>query len=420
MTTTPTFELDDLNFWNGPTARVDEAFRWLRAHDPRRAFKELGIEGRERARGFFALTRYADVVEVSRRPADFCSGKGVNIFDTPLDLSEFFGSIIAMDDPRHARLRRIVARGFTPRSLEAMLPAVDRVTNEIIDSIAERGECDFVTDFSALLPLRIVLDMMGIPRSQEQFIFDITNVIFGATDPEYVEEQTPKGIASALATAGQELATLLRELAEARIENPRDDLITTLVVGDPNDEQLTPQELASFFILLVGAGNETTRNGIAHGLVALTNHPDQRRRWQDDFDSLAPSAIEEIVRFASPVTHMRRTVTSDGVRLGDQVFSEGDKVVMWYNSANRDEAVFEDPDAFKIARSPNPHIGFGAPGPHFCLGAHLARREMALAFRRLFERLPDIHADGEPVRLRSNFINGIKHLRARFTPARWR
>ena len=192
--------------------------------------------------------------------------------------------------------------------------------------------------------------------------------------------------------------------------------MSALVTSEVDGEKLTAQELASFFILLVVAGNETTRNAIAHGLWALTEHPDQRRRWLDDIDELAPTAVEEIVRWASPVVHFRRTGTQGGVRLGDHEFSEGDKVVLWYWSGNRDEAVFDDPLRFDLGRTPNDHIGFGGPGPHFCLGAHLARRETSVMFCELLRRLPDIHVVGEPARLRSAFINGIKHMRAEWTP----
>jgi cytochrome P450 len=203
---------------------------------------------------------------------------------------------------------------------------------------------------------------------------------------------------------------MVQALAEERVRNPGDDLITKLVTADIDGESLRPDELASFFILLVVAGNETTRNAIAHGLFAFTEQPEQKSRWLADYDALAPSAVEEIVRWATPVIHFRRTVTQDGVRLGDHEFSSGDKVVLWYNSANRDEAVFDDPSRFDIGRQPNDHVGFGGPGPHFCLGAHLARREITVMFRELFSRLPDIRAVGEPQRLLSNFINGIKHL----------
>ncbi|MBN2622824.1 MAG: cytochrome P450, partial [Acidimicrobiales bacterium] len=263
----------------------------------------------------------------------------------------------------------------------------------------------------------IILDMMGIPRSQEQFVFDRTNVILGFTDPEYVDDiEDPMGVTMAILTAGQELAQLVTELGEARIADPGNDLVSALVTSEVDGEHLTTQELASFFILLVVAGNETTRNAIAHGLVSLTEHPDQKQRWLDDIDGMAPTAVEEIVRWASPVIHFRRTVTQDGVRLGDQEFSEGDKVVLWYWSGNRDEAVFADPHTFDVGRTPNDHIGFGGPGPHFCLGAHLARREVSVMFSALLRRLPDIRSVGEPDRLRSGFINGIKHLPAEWTP----
>jgi cytochrome P450 len=274
-----------------------------------------------------------------------------------------------------------------------------------------------VTEVAARLPLRIILDMMGIPRSQEKFVFDRTNVILGFTDPEYVPDiDDPVGVTAAILTAGAELAQLVTALGEARIKDPGNDLVSALVTSEVDGEHLTPQELASFFILLVVAGNETTRNAIAHGLWALTEHPEQKQRWLADIEGLAPAAVEEIVRWASPVIHFRRTVTADGARLGDHEFSEGDKVVLWYWSGNRDEAVFTDPHTFDLGRTPNEHIGFGGPGPHFCLGAHLARREVSVMFRELLRRLPDIRAVGEPDRLRSGFINGIKHLPAEWTP----
>jgi methyl-branched lipid omega-hydroxylase len=208
---------------------------------------------------------------------------------------------------------------------------------------------------------------------------------------------------------------LMLDLAQYRKDQPTEDVTSALVNTNVDGEQLTDAEVASFFILLVVAGNETTRNAISHGLLALTQHPDQRALWQADPAGLAPTAIDEIVRWASPVIWMRRTVAEDTV-LGDQKMAAGDRVIMYYNSANRDEEVFEDPYTFDVRRTPNPHIGFGAAGPHFCLGAHLARQEIDVMFRRLFERLPDIEASSEPDRLLSPFINGIKHLECTFTP----
>jgi cytochrome P450 len=321
-----------------------------------------------------------------------------------------------MDNPEHARLRKIVSRGFTARRLDLLHDLVAETARELLRDIADRGECDFVTDFAALLPLRVVDDMLGIPREYEKMIFDCTNIVLGASDSEYVADQSGRGIASELMRAAHSMADLLSELARERIAHPKDDLITTLVAAGQEDN-LTPEELASFFILLVGAGNETTRNAISHGLIALTEYPQQRDSWKADPAYVTPTAVEEIVRWASPVLYMRRTVSADGVRLGEQEFSEGDKVVLWYRSANRDEDVFVDGDAFIATRDPNPHVAFGAPGPHFCLGAHLARLEIGVAYEEVFKMLPDIRAVSGPEYLRSNFIHGIKHLRAEFTPA---
>jgi cytochrome P450 len=409
--------LDDLTWWTRPVAERDALFARLRTESPRPYVPELDLGGAPRGGGFWALTRLDDVAEVSRRPDEFCSSRGTNIFDQPPRLREYRGSIIDMDNPEHARHRRIVSRGFTAKTLAALHADIANTSREIIGSVAERGECDFVTEIAALLPLRIVNNMMGIPRAHEKFIFDQTNVVLGASDPEYVADQTPRGVARAVTNAGEQLAELLRELADERTREPKDDLITKLVAAR-DGENLTPQELASFFILLVGAGNETTRNAISHGLVALTRFAEQRALWQGDVDTHTPRAVEELVRWASPVLHMRRTATRDGVRLGDQEFAEGDKVVLWYRSANQDEKYFADPTAFDITREPNPHVSFGSPGPHHCLGANLARLELSVAFRTLFELLPDIRAVGEPDPLRSNFLHGIKHLRAEFTPAR--
>src|SRR6202034_4223247 len=268
------------------------------------------------------------------------------------------------------------------KSLEMIRDDVDRAAREIIGSAAAKGEGDFVTEVAALLPLRIVNNMLGIPRSEEQFIFEQTNIIMAASDSEYVTDQTPRGIAGAVGAAGQRVADLLHGLAEDRIKTPRGDLISLLVAATA-EENLTPDELAAFFILLVGAGNETTRNAIAHGLLALTDFPDQRALWQGDPAAHTARAVEEVVRWASPVLHMRRTVTRDGVRLGDQEFAEGDKVVLWYRSGNQDEDHFSDATAFDVTREPNPHVTFCSPRPHHRLGAHLARVELSVTLRVL-------------------------------------
>jgi cytochrome P450 len=255
--------------------------------------------------------------------------------------------------------------------------------------------------------------MMGIGPADYDAVFSASNVILSSGDPEYVPEGADPLMA--FMNAGQHLSMLMSELAETRRVSPSDDVTSALVNTNIDGESLTASEVASFFILLVVAGNETTRNAISHGLLALTEHPEQRALWLADPAGIAATGVDEIVRWGTPVIWMRRTVAADTV-LGDEELHPGDKMILFYNSANRDEDVFDDPYTFDVRRHPNPHVGFGAAGPHFCLGAHLARQEIAVMFRQLFARLPDIRSTGEPDRLRSSFINGIKHLDCAFTP----
>ncbi|GIU87447.1 MAG: linalool 8-monooxygenase [Acidimicrobiia bacterium] len=357
--------------------------------------------------GFWAVTRYADVMQVSRDPDTFRSAPSVNIPDIPPEIAEWLGSMINMDAPKHTKLRLIVNRGFTPRQVARIEETVRRQAAEIVDRVAPMGECDFVAEIAAALPLQIICDMMGIPREDNRRIFELTNVILGVGDPEYVQSMDD------LVGAGMELFQYGLALAEDRLANPRDDITTALMHAEIEDEQgrhrLSASELGSFFLLLVVAGNETTRNAISHGMLALTEHPDQRRHWVEDFDAVAPSAVEEIVRWATPVIHFRRTAARDTV-VGGQEIRAGEKVVMFYNSANRDERHFPDPYRFDVTRTPNEHVGFGAGGPHFCLGANLARREIRVMFEELLRRLPDIEVTGEPAMLQSAFIHGIKRM----------
>ena len=239
-------------------------------------------------------------------------------------------------------------------------------------------------------------------------MFDQSNILLSAGDPEYVPEGT--NALEAFLEAAVSLAAIMTDLAEVRMAEPTDAITSALVHAEIDGERLSFSDLASFFVLLCAAGNETTRNAISHGLVALTEHPEQRRTWLEDLDGSTPAAVEEIARWSTPVIHFRRTVTTDDTRLGDHEFTAGDKVVLWYCSANRDEAVFEHPERFDVSRHPNDHIGFGGPGPHYCLGAHLARREIGVMYRQLLGRFPNIAATAPPERLRSNFINGIKQL----------
>ncbi len=409
-------DLSDMEgFWTKPMVDREAAFATLRREDPIRFFEERDIEFLPAGPGYWAVTRHADVVEASRRADLFCSGNGTTIPDVPPEFNEFFGSMISMDDPRHARLRRIVSAGFTPKMMKRLEEHVEETAAAVIDLVADRGECDFVNDIAARLPLVIICEMMGIDPDCYDEVFRLSNVILSQGDPEYFAEiEDPLGV---FLTAGAGLAAIMHETAYSRRGGDGEDLTTILVNAEVEGERLTADEMASFFVLLCVAGNETTRNAITWGLELLTANPDQRELWLSDIDGIMPTAVDEIVRMSSPVIHFRRTVTTDGARLGDREFSAGDKVVLWYNSANRDEAVFDYPDRFDVTRDPNHHVGFGGPGPHFCMGSHLARREISVLYRQLLRRLPDIRATAPPDRLRSNFVNGVKHLPCAFTPA---
>jgi cytochrome P450 len=399
-------------FWERPAAVREGAFATLRAERPVSFHEEFEFPPLPKGRGFWAVTRHADILEASRTPEVFCSGQGSQIGDQPPMFNEFFGSMINMDDPRHSRLRRIVSRGFTPRMIQRYEDDVQRTAAGIVDAVIEKGECNFVTDIAALLPLRIICDMMGIPESQHAFVFENTNVILGAGDPEFISD--PQLIIPKLLQAGAELANCAKELGRDRVKNPTDDLTSALVNAEVDGERLDENELGSFFVLLAVAGNETTRNAISHGMKALCDFPEQRARWAADFDGLAPTAVEEIIRWATPVIHFRRTATRD-TELGGQAIREGDKVVLFYSSGNRDERAFDDPYRFDVARTPNEHVAFGGPGPHYCMGAHLARREITVMMREIFRRLPDLRITGEPSYLRSAFIHGIKHMPCAWT-----
>ena len=412
--------VDDINltdpaFWTRPLEERQAAFATLRRERPIAFFEEPMFEGNPVGPGYYALTRYDDVVEVSRNPEIYCSGQGsTSVTDMPPEAAEFFGSFITMDDPKHARLRGIVSRRFTPKQLSKVMDDVAGIADEVIDGMCEKGETDFVADIAAPFPLLIICDMMGIPRSEYKTVLDATNKILGGGDAEFVGDDPITEIIG----AGMTLVQLVNELAEHKRSNPGDDLTTALINAEVDDDVLTPQELGSFFILLAVAGNDTTRTALSHGMHYLTQNPDQRKAWQDDLDGVTPLAVEEIVRYAAPVVYMRRTLTQDAVLSGKEL-KQGEKVVMFYGSASRDESVFEDPDRFDVRRSPNNHLGFGGPGPHFCLGAHLARRELSVMFRRLFERVPDITAVGPPELLdpmSMPLVTGVKRLPVSFTP----
>ncbi len=405
-----TFELSNPEFWIAPRDYRYAAFRQLRAADELVFFDEWEFPNSPlpKGPGYWAVTRYDDVWAASRSPHVFISGRGVNIGDIPQEMNEFIGSMIAMDDPRHFRLRSIVAKGFTPRQITQVEGYVRTKATAIIDRLLQQfpdGECDFVEQVAAPLPLQIICEMMGIPPDDEAQIFHWTNVILGVGDPEYV------GSFEQLLGVLMQMFAYAQKLGEDRRANPGDDIASVLMHAEVDGERLTPQEFGSFFILLVVAGNETTRNAIAHGMKLLTDFPDQRRSWFDNFDAHTKAAVDEIVRYSTPVIHFRRTAIEDTVIRNTKI-AAGEKVVLWYNSANRDETVFANADQFDIARPLQPQqVGFGAGGPHFCLGANLARREIAVIFDEIRARLPNLVVTSEPDYLQSAFINGIKRMR---------
>jgi cholest-4-en-3-one 26-monooxygenase len=361
-------------------------------------------------RGYWALTRHQDVLAASRDAETFSSYAGGHMLsdfdDDAIEMQR--AMMICMDPPDHTRLRNLVNRGFTPRVVRQLEQQVRRTCTAIVDDALRRNEVDFVAEIAAKLPIAVIADLMGVPGEDRERLYDWSNRMIGFDDPEF---QTPGSDGVVAAT---EMFGYANELAARRRTGPRDDIVTTLVQPDVAGDVLTELEFDMFFLLLVVAGNETTRNASSGGMHALLDQPDQWRLLTAD-TGLAGTAADEILRWVSPVMNFRRTATRD-TELGGQRIAAGDKVILFYPSANRDEAVFADPHVFDIRRDPNPHIAFGGGGPHFCLGSHLGRLELRVLFETLAERVPGIRPAGPVRRLRSNFINGIKEMPVRLRP----
>jgi cholest-4-en-3-one 26-monooxygenase len=395
-----------------------ELFRRLRTEAPVSWNAPFEVEGRGVFPGFWNITKYADVMAISRDPSTFISSHGITMGTNPENAGPAAGlgkMLIVTDPPRHVRLRRLVNKGFTPRAVAAWEPHVREITRGILDDIAPKGACDFVTDAAALLPLAVICEIMGVPKDDWKLMFELTNKVLGGGDPEYQAEG-----ADIEQTVGEGHMRMfqyfMRMLAEHH-QQRRDDLLGTLIDSDIDGDKLTDEEILYFAYLLILAGNETTRNAISGGLLALFEHPAEKQKLQNN-PALLPTAVEEIVRWTSPVAHMARAATRD-VQLRGQQIRTGEQVVMWYPSVNRDEEVFPDGDVFNVERDPNDHLAFGI-GEHFCLGAGFARLEIRVMFEELLRRLPDIEQDGPVERLKSTFISGVKHLPVRFTPQRVR
>jgi cytochrome P450 len=398
---TPEIDLLDLRAYAADGQPHDQ-FRWLRQNDPVHRHSESG------GPGFWAITKYADVERVSKDPATFSSAfGGVLVADAgPLELDGARNMMLFMDPPRHVRYRKLVKGPFTPTAAERLRPRIGELASQIVDAVVERGQCEFVSEVAGELPSYVIAALLGIPLDDGRRLYVLTEKMH--SDPSIVppEEQW---------AAREEMLAYARRIATEKRKRKGDDLASALVEAEVDGERLSPEEFDYFFLLLVNAGGDTTRNLVAGGLEVLFRHPDERRRLENDIDRLLPTAVEELLRYVSPVVYMRRTATRDTEVRGKRIRA-GDKVVMFYGSANRDEDVFTEPDRFDVGRTPNEHLAFGAGGPHYCLGAYVARIEIAAMLREVLRRLKDLEPAGPIERLGSNFIAGPRRMPVRFRP----
>jgi cholest-4-en-3-one 26-monooxygenase len=367
--------------------------------------------------GFWAVTSYNECVAVNRDYEHFSSAdKATFIWELDEEnLAQLQLLMLNMDPPLHTRYRRLVNKGFTPRMINQLHDRIHVATDRIIDNVIETGTAEFVTDIAAELPLVVIAELLGVPNEDRHKMFDWSNRMIGNQDAEYQNSAESQEATEAAQLASMELYAYASQLFGQKRADPKDDLMSVLTQVEMEGEKLSDLELELFFLLLTVAGNETTRNLISGAMVAFFENPDQWELLQRD-RSLLPSAVEEMLRYVSPVMTFRRQTTS-AFELGGQKIGADEKVVFFHVSGNRDETVFENPHAFDITRDPNPHIAFGGGGPHFCLGANLARMEIRVMFEHLLDRMPDIRLNGEVERLQSQFISGVKHIPVAFTPS---
>jgi cytochrome P450 len=409
---TPDIDLGSLDFWGRPAEERDRYFATLRAeqpisrHEPPEDILGLPEQGRQ---SYWAVVRYEDVRSISRDPQTFCSGMGTQFADAPPEFLEASMSFLAMDAPRHTKLRGLVSAAFTPRQVARIEDGIRVNARRIVEQAAPTGGGDFVELIAKRLPLVTISDMIGVPEDDRERIVAAADLLITTSDPEVFGDRAP------IEVLGEALWTLTEfasELAAHRERHPGEDLMTGLVQAEVDGERLTHAEIAAFFVLLSVAGNDTTRHTTSHAMRALTLNPDQRALLLDDLEGRLPTAVEEFVRWASPVMTFRRTTTRP-VELHGQALPAGEKVVLFYHSANRDEQAFAEPWRFDVTREPNRHLGFGGGGPHYCLGASLARTQLRSIFGELMRVVPDIEV-GEPELLRSAFVHGVKRMECTF------
>jgi cytochrome P450 len=407
-------DLSSLAFWSGTAADRERTFAELRRERPISWHPpvERPMFDDPEDRGFWAVVRHADLVEVTKRHEDFVSGEGVVFDSMPQELLDAGQGFIAMDPPRHTRIRRLLASAFTPKQMRRIHALIQANARRVVDGIAGKGEVDFVSEVAALVPLHNICDMVGVPEEYRMTILQEAELVGGWRDSEVMHGQDP---VARLFQATMTMFTIADELMAARRAHPQDDLLTALIQAEVDGEQLDEYDIASFLNLLMIAGTDTTRQSTSHGLRALTDFPAQRDWLMADLTGRMPSAVEEIVRWATPIMTFRRTASRD-CALGGQQIRAGEKVILFYASANWDTEVFDRPERLDLSRSPNRHVSFGGGGIHHCLGNQLARAQLGATFTELLTRLPDIHVVGEPVHSSSNFFHGVNEMTVRFTP----
>jgi cytochrome P450 len=378
-------------------------YAWLRAHAPVYRHAQDGTAG------FWAITKYEDVRTISRQPKLFSSSaKGVMVGEpTEEELAPSRQMMLFMDPPQHDRFKALVSRGFTPKRAQLLAGRIAELARQIVDDVVERGECDLVADVAGRLPSALIAELMGIPREDGEHLYELTEIMHTTDEQVHSVEDRLQAVAEMLGYAA--------DVVERKRRAPADDIASALVQAEIDGDRLTAGELQFFFLLLVNAGGDTTRNLVAAGMQQLFDHPDERARLVADMEGLMPTAVEEMLRYTSPVANFQRTLMEDTTVRGVELLA-GDRVVLFYGSANRDEDAFAAPDRFDIGRTPNPHVAFGGGGPHLCLGLHVARIETAAMLRELLTRMPDLEPTEPPELLASSFIAGVKRMPVRFTP----
>ncbi|EKF24230.1 putative cytochrome P450 [Mycolicibacterium hassiacum DSM 44199] len=401
------FDISSQEFWSRPFDVRDETFARLRAHEGLTWHEPWESIFGVQEPGFWAVTRREDIVFVSQHPELFTSAQGVSLNPMPAEIQRFASFFLTMDPPQHTVYRRLISSAFTPRNVRQIEEQIQRNAAAIVDELVGAGDIEFVSACSARLPMLTIMDMLGVPRADQPAVAYAAEKLFGLTDEEY------GGPAEGPTDPTEQIALLSNtgiELARFRRQNPGDDLMTSIVNAEVDGHRLSDEEIGAFLILLASAGNDTTKQTTTHAIMALAHNPDQRAWLMEDFDGRIGQAVEEFVRWASPVLQFARFATQDTEINGHPVRA-GEKLGLFYCSANRDERVFTDPHVFDLQRSPNPHVGFGGGGPHFCLGNQLAKTELRILFRELLTRLTTIEV-GEPDLLFSSFVHGVKRLPA--------